>query len=781
MTRKIDKAKTSEFQGMSLDGLMDKKKEVKEFLASLENDYRNAAITEASYKHTKTINLKKLEDIKKQLTDFGITDDDSDTDPNADADKKPATGSDGTAGAPPAATPPPASTPPAAGAPPASTPPASGAPPASTPPATDAPPASTPPATDAPPASTPPASGAPPASTPPVTNTPPPASPDNNAPKTSDDIPDDPSQSTPKKISFMGKLKQHLTSSNPPAQQTPPAPAPPQASTPPAPATPPAQSVELTMQKFSEKFNVDIERIKATIDALKEARTSNDERMQTISEGLTELRTTVMQREAGIKEQELKFTSVKELVDDIEPEKINKQFMKRDQFASEMEVRIEKLEVKMEDVIRTTGSINDLLKSIGGLENVANIDHEVAKKMEHMTKTEKSMDNLSSKLEKMFIAMNKNLEDFEVYEARQDNMNEVLNDMVKNVDKLGIKFDNYIDKKDMTKIEGTIDTLAEKLELMMKIVKKAVPFAEAEIPKELQVLENKKEDIRSLLSALESEHHKKQISDKEYVTIKKKNEESLEKINEDVGKIMRNLIGKKEDSTASGPAAVSDKDSDKTKTTKDTDKEKNVDSNAKVTDKDTDKEAAEGKDKDSDTKSEKSDSTDKADNSDKTGNDDAAVKKEEIDNPEDKATDTVDKKTQDNPPPPTPEKPEISKTPVDTPDASGAKPVKPKTEPVTEPKTEPKTELKTEPVTEPKTEPKTEPVTDEVKEEIKKDSDAVPDSETTTPANDKVTEKTEEKKETEDHSLLLEELDESLKQGLISKETYDKTKKLIAG
>ncbi|MCK5372831.1 MAG: hypothetical protein KAJ20_00660 [Candidatus Aenigmarchaeota archaeon] len=727
MTRKIDKAKVSEFQGMSLDGLMDKKKEVKEFLASLENDYRNAAITEASYKHTKTINLKKLEDIKKQLTDFGITDDDSDTDPNADGDKKPAPGSDGTA-----------------------------APPASAPPTGDTPPPAAPPTGD----------------TPQPTDTPSPASPDNDTPKTSDDTPDDPSQSTPKKTSFMGKLKQHLTSSNHPAQKTPPTPAPPQASTPSAPAPPPAgtppasapppaQSVELIMQKFSEKFNVDIERIKATIDALKEARTSNDERMQTISEGLTELRTTVMQREAGIKEQELKFTSVKELVEDIEPEKINKQFMKRDQFASEMEVRIEKLEVKMEDVIRTTGSINTLLKSIGGLENVANIDHEVAKKMEHMSKTEKSMDNLSSKLEKMFLAMNKNLEDFEVYEARQDNMNEVLNDMVKNVDKLGIKFDNYIDKKDMTKIEGTIETLAEKLELMMKIVKKAVPFAEAEIPKELQVLENKKEDIRSLLSALESEHHKKQISDKEYVTIKKKNEESLEKINEDVGKIMRNLIGKKEDSTASGPAAVSDKDSDKTKTTKDTDKEKNVDSNAKVTDKDTDKEAAEGKDKDSDTKSEKSDSTDKADNSDKTGNDDAAVKKEEIDNPEDKATDTVDKKTQDNPPPPTPEKPEISKKPVDTPDASGAKPVKPKTEPVTEPKTE--------------------PVTDEVKEEIKKDSDAVPDSETTTPANDKVTEKTEEKKETEDHSLLLEELDESLKQGLISKETYDKTKKLIAG
>ncbi len=755
MTRKIDTAKISEFQGMSLDGLMDKKTEVKEFLASLENDYRNAAITEASYKHTKTINLKKLEDIKKQLMDFGITDDNSDTGQNADGDKKPATGSDGTAGAPPSATPPSTATPPASDAPPSATPPST-----ATPPASDAPPSATPPS-----AVTPPASDALPSATPPsavtspASDTPLPTSPDNNAPKTSDDTPDDPSQSSPKKTSFMGKLKQHLTSSNHPAQQTPPAPAPSPASTPPAPATPPAQSVELIMQKLSEKFNVDIERIKATIDALKEARTSNDERMQTISEGLTELRTTVMQREAGIKEQELKFTSVKELVEDIEPEKINKQFMKRDQFASEMEVRIEKLEVKMEDVIRTTGSINALLKSIGGLENVANIDHEVAKKMEHMTKTEKSMDNLSSKLEKMFLAMNKNLEDFEVYEARQDNMNEVLNDMVKNVDKLGIKFDNYIDKKDMTKIESTIDTLAEKLEIMMKILKKAVPFAEAEIPKELQVLENKKEDIGSLLSALESEHHKKQISDKEYATIKKKNEESLEKINEEIGKIMRILIGKKEDSTASGPAAVSDKGSDKTKTKKDTDKNDKTSASDKseinTADAAEDKEAAEGKDKDSDKQSEKSDSTDKADNSDKTGNDNVAAKKENIDNPEDKAADTDDKKTPDNLPPPTPEKPEISEKPVDTPDASEDKPVEPKTEPVTD------------------------EVKEEVKEEIKKDSVTAPDSETTTPTNDKVTEKTEEKKKTEDQTILIKELDESLKQGLISKETYDKTKKLI--
>ncbi|NOQ55828.1 MAG: hypothetical protein GQ477_03395 [Nanohaloarchaea archaeon] len=533
MTRKKGKAKESEFSGMSLDGLQDKKKEIKDFLASLENDYRNATISEKSYKHTKEINLKKMIDVKKQLEDFGITDTDDESDSSS------STGGDKSTTAAPGAT------------------------------ATDATSGDNASVNNVPVDNVPVAEGSVGnASVDPVESSS--QSTNNQQEDKSSEVSDALLNEDTKHLSIADKLKQFVALSNAVAEQkaknTSSGPAGASGSSVPSQpvqtvqasqtsqaSSAPAQNVEMLMQKFSEKINVDLERIKANIDSSKDMRASTDEKVQTVMEGLTELRTTVFQREAGLKEQELKFTRVKELVDDIEPEKINKEFMKRDKFMSEMEIRIEKLEVKMEDFIKAIKHTEGLLKSIGGLENVAEIDHKVAKKLEQIIETEKSMEHLSSKMEKMFISINQKLEDFDTYEARQENMNEIMDDMLKNVDQLGVKFENYIDKKDMIKVQDNVDSLSEKIELMMGILKKAVPFAEAEIPKELQELEEKREDIESILSTLEHEHNKKQIADKDYKSIKKKNEVVLDKVKSDINKFMKKMSKDAAHNVSSGP------------------------------------------------------------------------------------------------------------------------------------------------------------------------------------------------------------------------------------
>ncbi|MCK5372833.1 MAG: hypothetical protein KAJ20_00670, partial [Candidatus Aenigmarchaeota archaeon] len=536
MTKKKSKVKKeSEFSGLSLDDLTDKKKEIKEFLASLENDYRNAVISEKSYKHTKEVNRKKMEDLKQQLEDFGITDSDDESENDSDKpsdDVKKETSETVPASPEPAQA------------------------------SQDAPPPSEQAQTpqnsegaekveDVPPQSEP-------AQTP-------------QGAESAEKV-EDASTEDHKGSSFIDKLKQHMkpltssVSSEPAAPKT----DAPSSNDTASKTTSSSQNVELLMQKFSEKINIDLERIKANIDSIKEAKSSTDEKLQSMTENLAELRTTVFQREAGLKEQELKFTKVKELVDDIEPEKINKQFMKRDKFMSEMEIRIEKLEVKMNDLIKTAKHTDDLLKSIGGLENVANINHDITKKMEHINEKGKSVDHIFSKIEKMFVDMNKNLDDFNIYQTRQDNMNDVLEDTLKNVDQLGVKFNSYIDKKDMKTMQNNMDALSEKIEVMMGILKKAVPFAEAEIPKDLQDLENQKEDIESLLSTLESEYKKKQISEIDYNKIKMKNEAYLDKIKEEISKIMKQII-KKESNGKSSKSETSET-SENTETNDTTDK-----------------------------------------------------------------------------------------------------------------------------------------------------------------------------------------------------------------
>ncbi|MCK5593981.1 MAG: hypothetical protein KAI18_01930 [Candidatus Aenigmarchaeota archaeon] len=681
MTKKKGKAKESEFMGMSLDGLQDKKKEIKEFLASLENDYRNATISEKSYKHTKEVNLKKMEDLKKQLADFGITDSDDDATPTPAGDDK----------AKPVS--------------PESTVPAS---PVGEGGAVDG---------DAVGGNTVENNAVDnvPVDNAAVNNVPPSPepSPQNSQGAESSDDSDDIINKDTKGLSLADKLKQYVALSNAvtakntkkpdnvssgqPVQS---AGATPQASQTAATSAPaPAQNVELLMQKFSEKINVDLERIKANLDSFKEVRASTDERLQTVTEGLTELRTTVFQREAGLKEQEMRFTRVKELVDDIEPDKINKEFMKRDKFTSEMEIRIEKLEVKIEDVLKTIKHTDGLLKSLGDLENVANIDHKIAKKMEHVSETEKSMVHLSSKIEKMFMTLNEKLENFEVYEARQDNMNEIMDDTLKNVDQLGVKFESYIDKKDMSKVKTDMDSLSEKIEMMMGILKKAVPFAEAEIPKELQELEEQREDIESLLSTVEHEHKKKQISDKDYMKIKKKNDAALDKIKVEINKIMKKMS--KKELSGKSSSSIQTKDA----------KEKVEDAVAgKVDDAETSETA------------EVNESADKG-----------------VTDPE--------------------------KTKVEDVDAGGSKDDSVEKESETETKTETETETKTE--------------TETVKETDKSKPEPIQEVVNSVVSADTVKENQSDKIDVNDPLII--ELEESLAQGLISQDTYEKTKKLIIG
>lgn len=688
MTQKKTKTKkVSEFLGMSMDGLLDKKKEVKELLASLEDDYRNAVISEKSYKHTKDVNLKKLEDIKQQLKDFGITDDDGDKEgdtknKDTSSDKKET----------------------------------------SVQPDTNVPTVAVAEDTSTSTESISPTTSDSTEPTPQI------ATESNDENKTDGDS----SLKEHKHSSFMGKLKEHLIpsstvssskgtttqtnnegSNNSGGVST--------------------QNVELLMQKFSEKFNVDLERIKANIDSIKETKTSTDERLQNMTEGLSELRTTVFQREAGLKDQEMKFTRVKELVDDIEPEKINKDFMKRDKFMSEMEVRIEKLEIKMEDVIKTVRHTEELLKSIGGLENMAKVNHVVSKKMEHIDERGKAIEHISSKIEKMFVDMNKNLEDFEVYEARQTNMGEILDDTLKNVDQMGVKFNSYIDKKEIVKVREDIDTLSEKIDMLRGIVKKAVPFAEAEIPKELQVLEDKKEDIEGLLSTLEVEHNKKQISDKEYKVIMSKNIEALDKIKAEIGKIMKTIIPKTEsmdDKVSASNVKSSTDTSDNSDTITPTNSEGNVKNDTDVDDEDVvaekDKPEVEADNKDNvDDKDgvDTSDETDKkTENTEKQSNTADDEKDKSIDVAQDNVDDTVKSD-------------------------SG-----------------PKVALE-------------EGVTNKVIDTGT--SDVISNTKTDIATNTTDTNTTDNT--TDNTDMLFEELEDSFAQGIISKETYEKTKKLLTG
>ncbi|MBI4182170.1 MAG: hypothetical protein HY520_04360, partial [Candidatus Aenigmarchaeota archaeon] len=65
----------SALEGLSVNDLAAQRKEIKNLLATLEDDYRKAAVTEKSYQEVKKKNQEKLAKITEILYNMGITED----------------------------------------------------------------------------------------------------------------------------------------------------------------------------------------------------------------------------------------------------------------------------------------------------------------------------------------------------------------------------------------------------------------------------------------------------------------------------------------------------------------------------------------------------------------------------------------------------------------------------------------------------------------------------------------------------------------------------------
>lgn len=458
------KSKSSEFNELSLDELVEKKKQVAELLAALEDDYRKAAITEESYKQAKGSNARKLELIKEKLEEFGVKDDGP---APAAAPAKPQIS---------------ASAPTAAAAPI---------------PAQPAPPFPHPAAGDA----KPPAAA--------------------HAP------------SNP--LSAISGIF-HPS---------------------------PSPSFELEIQKLDGKFAVELERIKATIDAMKETRAASEEKMQRMTESIAELRSMLFQRETALKNYDIKMEKLSEAMADIEPQKIAKDFTKRDKSAAEAEVRIEKLERKSDDVMRTINETAALIKSIGGLQNIADVDHAITRKLAKVEEIAKNVERFSEKTERMFVEVNKQLEEFTVYKVKQENTEEVVRDLVKGVDRMGIRLENCLEKKEITSFREMAGNLEKQVSLLKGALTRAAPFIEAELPKGMLLLEREKEDVEALISSVTSEYEQKKIPEADFRATIEKNRAKLEELDKKLAEAIEKFAEKSREKEQSKTEKKTNPDSGK--------------------------------------------------------------------------------------------------------------------------------------------------------------------------------------------------------------------------
>ena len=311
-----------------------------------------------------------------------------------------------------------------------------------------------------------------------------------------------------------------------------------------------AESVETPAEEGTEeesalpsdnKLAIEIEKLKVMIDTMRDSKKSTDETIQNISENIGEIRSMVMQSDANFKTTMANMEKLEDEVADTKPKEITKRFNDIKESMEKDKLEVEKLQKKSDGTNEKVNEIYEMIKSIGGIENLINVNNDIQTKLKDINEAIKYIQRIGAKTEKIFIDLSKGMEDMVLLKAKQEDFDDSLKNAMTSIDALNVKLKEYVAKSDLDDIKGEIIMVKKQIDE----VKKVLPVAELKLPENMINLRKEKEDIEMFLESLESQHIEGKINKAEYEEMKRINmkklddvERKLEKEWKDIDRVM---------------------------------------------------------------------------------------------------------------------------------------------------------------------------------------------------------------------------------------------------
>jgi chromosome segregation ATPase len=299
-----------------------------------------------------------------------------------------------------------------------------------------------------------------------------------------------------------------------------------------------AETEEVPEEKTEAPASIEIEKLKVMIDTVREANKTVEESIRSISESIGELRSMIFQMEGSNREIALKLEKMEDEIAEVKPKEIEKKFNEVNTKIEKQNMAIEKLEAISKDLANKINEVSKILKKVGGIENLVDINKEIQKKIEEMKEAISYTERLAFKTEKVFMDLSKSLSDFAVYKARQENLEDMTKDILKSVDELNLKLEGFSTKKDLELVKGDILVIQKQIEEINKVL----PAIQTKIPEPIAELKKEKEDIMLFLDSLEDQLKKGVISIGEYERVKKENLQRLKEIDTELKEKWEKII-----------------------------------------------------------------------------------------------------------------------------------------------------------------------------------------------------------------------------------------------
>ena len=272
-----------------------------------------------------------------------------------------------------------------------------------------------------------------------------------------------------------------------------------------------------------EKMTAELEKMKAHIDAVKEQKNTDTDRASRINEELGELRSGFHTNEGRLSEMEMKVKDHDITLSDLKPQKYSKSIQGIDSTLKMHDGRLDKHDDLTSMIMKRISGIKDILEQFGSMEQVARMNNDISKKLISIDEREKRIKRISDKLDGIFSELNKRLDEFIFYKAKQDNVGELVDELLRNIDEMGTKLSKFAGKTDL-------ELLRDNLEGRIA----AMGTSKTTVSPEEQKLQSQKDELTGLISLLEEQHSKKSMSDAEYEKAKTENTKRIQEIDEKI-------------------------------------------------------------------------------------------------------------------------------------------------------------------------------------------------------------------------------------------------------
>ncbi|UCD07416.1 MAG: hypothetical protein JSW41_00320 [Candidatus Aenigmatarchaeota archaeon] len=272
-----------------------------------------------------------------------------------------------------------------------------------------------------------------------------------------------------------------------------------------------------------EKMEVRLEKMNAFLTAIKDEKASEDETIRRLTEEIGEMRSSIGALDRKASQQEIIVTELNTAIGELKPQKFVKFLRKEDMRVKMHDAKIQKIEDTTSLLIKKMTQVEEVLKKIGSLEKIADFGRNIAKRLVEIENREKRIGRISDRIDTIFMELNKRLDEFMLYKAKQDTLDELSREMMKAIDNMNTKIEGFAKKEDLNLLRDTLESKISGAGVV-------APTASPEVIK----LQEQKSEIEGLLGILEEQFKKGEMKEEEYMKAKKINTERLENINKKI-------------------------------------------------------------------------------------------------------------------------------------------------------------------------------------------------------------------------------------------------------